>query len=199
MGKKRARQRKHLLFYLANCVIIPLLFWGCIHHPEKWKSEEHLARSKYYMSKGDYTMSQKESHTAYSLYPQLLGDEALFQIGMVYAHPANPEKDYQQSKEAFGRLLREYPLSHLEPEAEVWIMVLREIQELEKAMETNNNEISQIQNLLKKQRLQLKEIRHDYNRRLEAKEQTIKDLEQNLDRLKEVDLKIEEKKRRAKP
>ena len=151
------------------------------------------------MSKGDYTMSQKESHTAYSLYPQLLGDEALFQIGMVYAHPANPEKDYQKSKEAFGRLLREYPLSHLEPEAEVWIMVLREIQELEKAMETNNNEISQIQNLLKKQRLQLKEMRHDYNRRLEAKEQTIKDLEQNLDRLKEVDLKIEEKKRRAKP
>ena len=106
------------------------------------------------MSKGDFKISLKESHAAYRLYPQSLGDQALFQIGMVYAHPANPEKDYQKSKEAFRRLLRKYPLSHLKPEAEAWIMVLREIQELKQAMKTNNNEISQIQNQLKKQRLQ---------------------------------------------
>ena len=151
------------------------------------------------MSKGDFKKSLKESHTAYKLYPQSLGDQALFQIGMVYAHPANPEKNYQKSKEAFRRLLRKYPLSHLKPEAETWIMILREIQELKQDMNTNNNEISQIQNQLKKQRLQLKKMRRDYNQRLEAKEREINDLKQNLDQLKEVDLKIEEKKQRAKP
>ena len=42
-------------------------------------------------------------------------------------------------------------------------------------------------------------MRQDYNRRVEAKEREIKDLKQNLDQLKEVDLKIEEKKRSTKP
>ena len=151
------------------------------------------------MSKGDFKISLEESHTAYRLYPQLLGDEALFQLGMVYAHPANPEKDYQKSKEAFREILLQYPHSNLESEAEVWIMVLQEIQELNQIMETKVNEINQMQNHLKKQRLQFEEMNQDCNRRLEVKEQEIKDLNQNLDRLKEVDLKIEEKKRQTKP
>ena len=151
------------------------------------------------MSKGDFNMSLKESLTAYRLYPQLLGDEALFQLGIVYAHPANPEKDYEKSKEAFRELLHKYPHSNLETEAEVWIMVLQEIQELNQAMETKNNEIIQMQNHLNKQRLQLNEMRRDYKRRLEVKEQKIKDLNQNLEQLKEVDLTIDEKKRQTKP
>jgi TolA-binding protein len=145
------------------------------------------------MSKGDFKTSLKESRTAYRLYPQLLGDEALYQLGMVYAHPANPERDYQKSKEAFREILQKYPHSNIETEAEVWVMVLQEIQKLNQAVETKNTEIGQMQNHLKTQRLQFEEMNQDCKRRLEVKEQKIKDLNQNLDRLKEVDLKIEEK------
>jgi tetratricopeptide (TPR) repeat protein len=172
---------------------------GCIYYPERWVSEEHLALSRYYLEKGDFDKALKESNAAYSLYPKSHGDEALYMKGFIWAHPGNPEQDYGKSKEAFSTMLRMYPQSPLKSQAQTWVLVIREIQDSQSRLEKVENE-------LKKQRAGRRHQQRQYNQRIAAREQQIKDLEQhinnlkrNLDQLKQIDLKIEEKKRKAAP
>ena len=206
MGPKRIRQRKHVYIRFAGCLTATLVLLGCIYYPERWVSEEHLARSRNYLEKGDFQRSLKESNAAYSLYPQSLGDEALYLQGLVWAHPANSEQDYGKSKEAFSTLLRKYPQSPLKSQAEAWVLVIREIQVSQSLLKEVEGENHRMKNQLKKQRAGSRHQQQQYNQKIAAREQQIKDLEQridnlkrNLDQLKQIDLKIEEKKRKAVP
>lgn len=53
-----------------------------------------------------------------------MGDLALFNIGLIYAHYENPDKDYRVSLEFFRKLIRQYPESQLTEEAKIWIDIL---------------------------------------------------------------------------
>ena len=183
-----------------------LLLLGCIYYPGRWVSEEHLARSRYYLEKGDFAKALKESNAAYRLYPKSHGDEALYLKGFIWAHPANPEQDYSKSKEAFSTMLRMYPKSLLKSQAQTWILVIREIQDSQSLLKQVQSENHRMKNELKKQQAGSRHQLQQYNQKLAAREQQIKDLEQrieqlkrNLDQLKQIDLKIEEKKRKAGP
>ena len=206
MGPKQARQRKYVRIRFACCLTAILMLVGCMYYPERWVSEEHLARSRYYLEKGDFNRSLKESNAAYRLYPQSLGDEALYLQGLVYAHPTNPLQDYSQAKEAFSTLLRKYPLSPLKAQAETWVLVIREIQDSQALKRKAEKENELLKNEIKKQRAGSRHQQRQYTQRIAARNQQIKDLEQridnlkrNLDQLKQIDLKIEEKKRKAGP
>lgn len=206
MGPKQTRQRKHILLYVAGCLIATLMLVGCIYYPERWVSEEHLALGRYHLERGDFQKALKESNAAYRLYPQSLGDEALYLTGLVWAHPANPGQDYTKSKDAFSTLLRKYPQSELKTRAEIWILVIREIQDSQALLKQVEIENYRLNNELKKQVAGNRHLQRQYNQRIAASEQEVKDLQQriddlkrNLDQLKQIDLKIEEKKRKAGP
>ena len=206
MGPKQYRQWKHIYIRIAGCLTAMLMLSGCIYYPERWVSEEHLARSRYYLEKGDFQRSLKESNAAYRLYPQSLGDEALYLQGLVWAHPANTEQHYGKSKEAFSTLLRKYPQSPLKSQAEAWVLVIREIQVSQSQLKEVEDENHRIKNELKKHRAGSRHQQQQFNQRIAAREQQVKDLEQridklkrNLDQLKQIDLKIDEKKRKAGP
>ena len=206
MGPKQIRRRKHVHICLAGCLITTLMVLGCIYYPQRWASEEHLALSRYYLEQGDFQRALKESNAAYRLYPQSLGDEALYLTGLIWAHPANSAQDYGKSKEAFSTLLRKYPLSPLKPQAEAWVLVIREIQDSRSLLSGVEIENNRLKNELKKQRAGSRHQQMQLSQKIAASEQQIKDLEQridslkrNLDQLKQIDLKIEEKKRKAGP
>ena len=199
MGPKHAWQRKHIRIRFASCLTATLMLLGCLYYPQRWISEEHLARSRYHLERGDFQKALKESDAAYRLYPQSLGDQALYMTGLIWAHPANSEQDYSKSKEAFSTLLRKYPQSSLKSEAQVWVLVIRELQDSQSFLKKAQNE-------LKKQQAGSRHLQRQYDQRIAAGEQQIRDLEQrianlkrNLDQLKQIDLKIEEKKRNATP
>jgi len=48
-------------------------------------------------------------------------DEALYNLGLIYAHNDNPAKDYSKAQEYFARLTREFPDSPLAEEARIWL------------------------------------------------------------------------------
>lgn len=182
------------------------MFGGCLYSPEKWEMEEHLARSKNYMGQGDFKLSLQESQTAYKLYPQSLGDLALFQIGLIYVHPANPQQNYQQAKEAFAELLRKYPQSSLKPHTELWILVIRDFQDIDNQLRAEKKETDRLRLERQQQNAHSNQMLKQHNQKNAANEQQIKDLQQriddlqrNIDQLKEVDLRIEEKKRKTGP
>jgi flagellar motility protein MotE (MotC chaperone) len=139
-----------------------------------------------------------------------LGDRALFQIGLIYGHPENPEHDSAKAREAFGAVVSRYPDSPLTPQAEMWIMVLRNLQDMQSVLSAKNLELARSKDQLRDQlekvkKLQEKKLKDSetkedhYEKAIEAKDRQIKELEENIDQLKEVDIKIEEKKRKVTP
>ena len=64
-----------------------------------------------------------------------LKDEALFNMGLVYAHFGNPKRNYEKSLNLFLKILNDYPESHLLEQAKIWVGVLLENLETTKKFE----------------------------------------------------------------
>ena len=202
MGNQHARPWKYLLFCLAGCIIFSTGLGGCLYYPEKWKSEEHLALSRYYMERRNFKASLRESRTALELFSRSLGDQAFFQIGLIHAHPENPSQNLENSTTAFQKLINNYPNSSLKSQAELWIMYLRRIQDLEATLNARKQEIGKLHNRLnrvKKDQSQNKKLQKGYLQKIKNQKKEIRELKRNIKRSKEIDLKIEEKKRKTIP
>ena len=57
-------------------------------------------------------------------------DVALFNMGMISAHPTNPKKNYPRALSSFRTLVKEYPQSPMVDPAKTWITVLEEQQKI---------------------------------------------------------------------
>lgn len=72
-------------------------------------------------------------------------DELLFTLGLLYAHPENPKKNYQKSLAFFKKVIREYPRSVYVGEARIWAGVLEDIENAAKVdleLEQKKKELS---------------------------------------------------------
>ncbi len=90
----------------------------------------YLMLAQRFMEKGNFDASldagQKSLSRSGKKSP---GDEALFHMGLLFAHYNNPKKDYKKSMSFFERILREYPRSPLAEQARIWIAVLNMIEQ----------------------------------------------------------------------
>jgi hypothetical protein len=68
------------------------------------------------------------------------GDEALYNIGLIHAHPGNTKKDYGKSLTFFRRLIKEYPQSSCFEQAKIWAGILQDNEKLSRSIE----ELSQV-------------------------------------------------------
>jgi hypothetical protein len=57
-------------------------------------------------------------------------DVALFNLGMISAHSANPKKNYTRALSYFRTVVKEYPQSQMSEPAKTWIQVLEEYQKM---------------------------------------------------------------------
>jgi DNA anti-recombination protein RmuC len=180
--------------------MLACLLTGCVFPTERWKTEEHLAMANDYLARGDFSAALTESRTALDLYPQLLGDRALFQIGLIYGHPGNPQRNVAKAREAFRDVTTRYPESQ----------VLGNLQGLEAAVSAKDRELDRLaeqlrneQRKARKRQAQEKKIveskEDNLEKAIEDKDRQIKELEEDIDQLKEVDIKIDEKKRKVTP
>ena len=126
MGGKPTWTRKHLDF-CAACLIF-LSFLGCTiakDLQDRGIARRYLLRSQELFAQGDYEGSLKENQKVLSLgmkgSPE---DEALFNMGLLYAHFGNPKKDYQKSLASFRKLVKDHPQSPWVEQAKIWVGVL---------------------------------------------------------------------------
>ena len=198
MGRERTWKRKHLLLYLACCVSVLLSvlfgFWGCSHLARGWQAEGRLARATTLLAAGEYRASLRETNAVLKLCPLTLCDEALFQMGLVYAYPRNPERDYQRSAEFFQRVIEEFPQSRVKKQAAVWVLFVQEMMDNERAIAGLNKKNGHLRKAVEKEKQKVKEFENQAEK-LQAKVDKLKD---RLLRLKEIDLRIEQKKSRVK-
>lgn len=140
MGRERTGARQFVYVYIA-CLIFSLAAC-CAWDKEKKNndiqkektqfelSSEHLLRAKKLLTQGDYEETIKESMKTLSLSGRNSpGDEALFTVGLVYAHYKNPKKNFDEAIVFFERIVREYPQSPLLEQSRIWIGILKLIRQ----------------------------------------------------------------------
>ncbi len=130
---------------------------------KKWQGKQDLAKARTLMFKGDYEASLKYNKEVLRQFPRTLGDQALFQMGLNYAHPENPNPDNQKSIECFQSIIEEFPKSSIRDEAGIWILFLQKTIENKKRFDN-----------------------------LQRQKENLKD---QIEKLKRIDLGIEDKKR----
>jgi tetratricopeptide (TPR) repeat protein len=138
MGRKRVWTGKY--FYICFAILICLLLSQCaaidrspllqslLPQDEAWR---HLVQAERLLAQDDYHAALEENQKALSLSPDgPPGGQALYNMGLIYAHPGNPKRDYAKSIAFLDRLIKEYPQSPQLEQAKVWVGVLRENEEL---------------------------------------------------------------------
>ena len=131
MGKEQGKKGKHLFLHGAFVLAALLLSAGCATSEgiqRKWQGYKHVDQAEKLMEQGKYAEALTHSEEALRLWPEdSPGDIALFHMGLVWAHPNNPQKNYEKALECFERLVHEFPRSTLSEEAGVWIGVTKEL------------------------------------------------------------------------
>jgi|GEM_PF-223266 len=94
-------------------------------------SRVHLNQSHKFLAQGNFEGAVLENQKILSLSdPRSPKDEALFNLGLIFAHFGNPQRDVEKSIEFFNRLLKAYPKSYLVEQAKTCIGILQESEEL---------------------------------------------------------------------
>ena len=164
MGRKQVRTGKYIYLCIAGITFFLLLTFGCATLIESIR----LAPAKKLLAKGNYEGALEENQKVLSEYPDRApGDEALFNIGLIYAHYGNPKKDYEKAASFFWRLIREFPKSPRFEEAKIWTGVLNTIAETNMRMEEQR---SAPEYLLRSQKLLAK---GDYEGALEENQKVL--------------------------
>ncbi len=172
MGRKLARKWKFIFFYIA-CFIMTIIS-ACMHLQDKQRMEGRIRHVRTLISGGSFDAALRNAEGILTTYPQTMGGEALYLIGMIYAHPENPNSNRKKALDGFQELISRYPLSEFVHESEIWISMLQALMTADKQM------------------LQLK-------LKVREKQHELETLQNQINELKEIDLGIEEKKRHHLP
>ena len=145
MGGKRTRKRKSLCLCFAGLMFLPLLSCATSERVrERNEAHEFLCPRQQLLAPGDYERSLLENQYVLSL-PEgrSCRDEALFNMGLIYAHSGNPEKDLKKAMSYFEKLVQDYPESPFSEQARIWAATLQEIDELHGVIEKSTQTIEQ--------------------------------------------------------
>lgn len=146
MGRQRIQARKYIYFCLAGLML--LASGGCAilrQVAERDEAREAVRRGQKLLGQGDYEGALREQQQALSLsMGRPPADEALFHMGLIYAHSGNPKKDYRKALGYFRSLTRDYPGSPLLEQAKIWVGVLEASERLAQANEKLNEMLERL-------------------------------------------------------
>jgi tetratricopeptide (TPR) repeat protein len=90
-------------------------------------SRDHLVRGQRLLAQGDYDGSLAESQKILAMPGhRSQEDEALFNLGLIYAHFGNPKRDPEKALDYFKRLIKDHPKSPWVEQARMWVEMLQE-------------------------------------------------------------------------
>lgn len=132
MGRERTRPRQYFSFCLAFLILVSLS--SCAPVQQAWVDLNIYNRTRetrILMEKGDFDAVRKNNEELLEVSGEKRpADVALYNLALVYAHYANPEKDYKKSNTYLERLVQDFPDSPLAEEAKTWATVYGVMEEI---------------------------------------------------------------------
>jgi tetratricopeptide (TPR) repeat protein len=107
-------------------VLTPALICGCGHFNEGRQAKSTFEEANNLFSQGNYRASLDTYGQIIEKYPAT-ADRVLFEMGIIYAHPRNEQKDYQKSLECFQKLVKDYPGSGYRQNSEMMIFNINNV------------------------------------------------------------------------
>ena len=186
MGEKQYKNRMHLLFYGTCFLIIISMTGGCIIPHKKVQvlpaGGTPVEQAAMMVNKGEFTDALKAYGKIARSYPRdAPGDRALFEMGLIWVYPGNSKRSYYESLKCFKRLLRDYPRSSLREETGAWVEVLTRLTRYDDQIKDQKDKIN------------------SYSDQISTYKEQIKSYQEQISALKEIDIGIEEKKRKGIP
>jgi tetratricopeptide (TPR) repeat protein len=137
MGREPSRARKYVYFCIAGLICLSLFRCATTEHASlPNEAQAYVLRGQALLSQKNYDGALSEFQKVLSLPPDKpLKEEALFDMGLVYAHFGNPHRDVEKSVEFFKRLIDHYPKSALAEQAKMWVGILEENERLNQVIQ----------------------------------------------------------------
>ena len=137
MGRKRSGPGQLVYFCIAQLILI--FVCGCVTMqtpPPVDEALQAVLRGQRFLAKQEYENSVKEFQKAMTLSGNKPpADDAIFHLGLIYAHVGNPKKDNRTAMNYFNRLIKEQPQSPWVDQAKAWVGVLQVNEKLAETLE----------------------------------------------------------------
>jgi murein L,D-transpeptidase YafK len=104
----------------------PMLISGCSHFTNGRQVKTTFAEANVLFHQGSHTASLDKYSEIIEKYPEK-ADRALFEMGIIHAHPKNQQNDYQKSLECFQKIVKDYPGSEYRQNSEMMIFNIRNV------------------------------------------------------------------------
>ena len=145
MGRTYIRAGKYIFFCAAGLILFSV--FGCATFQgleDRHNARKSLAYAKRLVIEGSFNDALKANERISAIFrDQPPGDQALFNMGLIYAHQDNPERDYEKSRNCFDSLMKKFPESSLADESGIWVSILDLINMSEKEKIYRNSEIEE--------------------------------------------------------
>jgi tetratricopeptide (TPR) repeat protein len=147
MGRKQPRARKYIYFCITSLIFLSLFNCATIKDiREQSEAREYLLRGHELLSQKDYEGALSEYQKALSMSTRKPQEaEALFNIGLIYAHFGYPKKDYGKSQNVFIKILNDYPESPFVEQSRIWVGVLQEHKRISQMIEKSKQTIKELE------------------------------------------------------
>ena len=197
MGRKSARAGKYFCFCLAL-----LILSGCSllrDWREQRQSRELMLQGHGLFMDGDYEAAAKKYREAMILARHHApADAASYNIGLVYAHPNNPERDNPKAIESFSKVINDYAESPWVEQAKIWVGVLQQAERSAQEAKLSREAIEQSNQTIERSRQDAEKFRLAAEKSKQEMDRTRQELEKSrqvLERANQIDIEIEQKKR----
>lgn len=192
MGGKQGLKRYKNVFYSSFGLILVMLT-GCqysyypklsIEAMETREGREYLYNAKVYAEKKDFKTAFEENENAYEFFPPGMKQEAIFQKGLLYAHPENPGKNYEKAIACFELIGENAGNTVLEINSAFILSIVKNYSSLSKKDVSKTHNLRANKNKLEQYEQEIDRLAHE----LKQQENYSARLEKQIKQLKEVDL-----------
>ncbi len=200
MGGKRTPSRVHVYVCVALLTCVTLCSCSVFQKLALLdEPRQRLDQGRKSFALNDFDRSLEENQKVLLLTPDRPpGDEALFNIGLIYAYPGNPKRDPTRSIAYFERLIRDFPESPWSDKARTCIEMVRDFEKTKQALaEADQDKAKTLgeNEKLKKALAQAAEENERSKQALSASAQENARLKNTIDEWKRIDMELEQKKR----
>jgi outer membrane protein assembly factor BamD (BamD/ComL family) len=172
MGKKPIGMSGHRNFFFICILTTSVLICGC---SGGFQAKSSFKEANDFFNQGSYQASLNKYEQIIENHPAA-GDRALFEMGIIYAHPQNGQKDYQKALECFQRLVKDYPGSGYRQDSEMMVFYINNIAIKDKLVATQQTQIETLRQEVKSKDNEITTLRNEIvtlQKKIEALEQKI--------------------------